>query len=298
VPEFPRFANLSPAEWSRITSDPAFEAQKDVVKLSTFAFMLLHEFAHHLEPKLDYRIREDRADKVAAELSARAGFNPMLAFWFFPIFARLEEDQGVEPGKSGYSSALCRQLYMFDQGRLAAERDPDFVASIKKQGLWNEWVAAPGKLREFLREEGVSCPGLELKQTQPPTGSPSGVPDREGGQAKAEQPTHKMRVRAWRPTPGQCNGVQLEIYVDGELAAEIDNMLDVSPEDIGVLTEGTHEFEFRSISGFCVDPYPPYQTREFISDGSCSGTFSVRRAGELKLAVQAAYGRIVHCSMR
>lgn len=294
VPEFPRFAELDPPEWSRIVSNPRFESTKDAIKLNSFAFMLLHEFAHHLEPDLGFEVREGRADEVAVDIGIRAGFNPMLAFMFFMVFAQMEEGSALRTGNT-HEPSLCRGVYLFNQGRLAAAADPGFMAHIKKSGLESAWEQAPAEIRKVLEKDGFSCrSNVSTNSTKTGTGPLSQAESVPSAKVVAK---HRVRLKAWRPTPGQCNGVKMEIHVDGEYVGEVNNLAGRISEELR-LEEGVHEFSLESVSGYCVEPFAPFGSREFISDESCSGTFQVRRAESLQITVRATADGIEYCSIR
>lgn len=161
VAEFPAFANISRSDWSRIVNDPGFLPRKDLVKLSSFAFILIHELAHHIEPELGFEVREDKADALAVDIGLRAGFNPMFAYTFFAVFAGIEEAQAAGTAKAGEGTSLCRGLFMFEKGRIAAEHDEGFMAYLREQGMLDAWVRAQAEIRSSLKAGGKACKNFQ-----------------------------------------------------------------------------------------------------------------------------------------
>ena len=291
LPSFPAFAGLSPAEWHRIESSPQYSSMKSVIKLSTFAFILAHEFWHHLNPAAPLEERELKADAFAAEVGVKADFNPMLAFYTFMFYASIEGEQSLHETKPGYPAPLCRALYFFEKGRIQADADGDFMESMKSQGLLEAWRALPARLQKLLISENVTCLDFEVSDLAPAMPARD---DRDPGSAARIS----VRVQSWRPTPGQCNGLQLELSIDGEHAATIKNMIDADPIDVGEFTQGEHEFSFGKIIGYCIEPSTPFRARAFVSGLSCNGRFKVRKAKDLRIYLRTTMsGEILTCAL-
>ena len=291
LPDFRVFAGLSTSKLKRIESSDDYRLRKEAIKLSSFAFIFMHEFWHHMNPGASLKEREVNADIFAAELGAQTEYNAMLALYTFMFFASIEGDQSLYEIKPGYPAPLCRGLYFFDQGWTQANKDPDFVKYIKDQGLWKEWQEHPSAIREVLVTENVTCPNL------PPSSAIRSAVTRPGVKPSSV-PGYPVRIRSWSPTPGQCNGVELDLFVDDKHVATIANMLDSSPQDIGKLEGGIHSFSFDDITGFSIEPSPPYRARKYFSDASCNGTFEVRSAQDLHINLTTTpTGKIMHCRL-
>jgi len=169
--EFPAFAGISSKQWALIVNDPRFANFKDVMKLSSFGFLVFHEIAHHIIPEAastnPTHISEVAADKFAIEYTIKADLNPMFAFYTFSLFGKVEEMNEQPATGQNHPASLCRALKFFMNGRAAAENDADFVRHLKRQNLWSQWKHAPEQVQAVLDEEGVSCEDWDVVEDAP-----------------------------------------------------------------------------------------------------------------------------------
>jgi hypothetical protein len=290
---FPVYAGLTPAQIRRVETDPLYSAQKDVLKLSTFAFLMYHEVAHLIVPEaapsLLPNVREKAADQFALRTGLAADFNPMFVFYSFLFFAKLEEAQNIDAEKLGYEPAICRASKFFISGVDAGLKDKEFVRYMDRNGLLVKFYSAPGEIQTILEEDGVNC-DLNI-----PASLVSSI---EKAKAKGVFAEVEAKVKIWRPQPGSCSGASGDLLVDGEEITSFDNTEDLSDLELGSLSVGKHEFAFEDVTAYCIAPYPPYPMNIGASDMSCRGSFTVPKSGKLKLAMNVLPGDRLHCAIK
>ena len=160
-PDFPSHVGWSIEEWRTLTENPEFVAHKEVVKLASFAFILGHELSHHFEGHLDNEgssIEEEReADQEGVKLAVAAGYNPLLAFHTFILFAALEGDQEVNDSTRIHPAPICRAKFLIDAGVKEARKDKEFISYLHDHDQYDEWMASIQKLNRAFGEESPDC---------------------------------------------------------------------------------------------------------------------------------------------
>ena len=293
---FPAHAGLSSAQIRQIERHPQYTANKDVLKLSTFAFFIYHELAHLIVPEAAESVllnaRERAADNFALRKALAADFSPMLSFFSFAFYAALHSADGVDETKQGYEPSLCRGARFYVTGLEAALRDPGYVRYAETRGQLQSIKSAPAKIAALLREDGVSCT-LEI----PP--SLQDVPS--SGVGSVPDPTVELvetSVRTWEPVPGTCSGASGELWVDDEHVADFNNTQDSEDLELGELSIGRHRFAFKSVRAYCIAGYAPFPMRTAATRLSCEGTFSVPKSGRLRMSMTLLPGRKLACNIK
>jgi len=287
LPVFPAYAHLPQDEWFRMISTPEFARTKDAIKLSSFGFLVLHELAHHIEPDafatVDVFKREPFADKFAARWSVAADLNPLAAIYTVLFFASLEGDESARAGGvGGYPPAICRAAYFLMQGRAQALKDADFEKFMRQRGLWNDLMSMPDKLQKLLADDHISCGSGNTKAIEDDFFT---LGRTDTGRASSEQVvSQRLNVRIWDPTPGSCDGIRFDLYIDGTHVKRIDNTR--SPDTaIGTLHYGVHSFSFKNIKLYCIEGESPFRMKAVASQASCGGNFTVGGGNALSVAM-------------
>jgi hypothetical protein len=260
IPPFPEFAKIAPEAWRELTQRQDFRAQKEVVKLSSLGFLLLHEFYHVLHPSESPATRETAADSFASDLGVRAQLNPMLAFYSFAIFAQIEGDQIFTHRNNFYPPAMCRSLSLVTIGMKQLTVEPGFKASLESQAKWEDWLAYPYRLRRILQEDGVTCDGVGLGADSADSSATFGT-------------SHVIDIRIPRPTPGECDGLKFTIRVDGRRIANVDNTRSTAPVAIQLNGNGLHHVAFDGLTRYCIENEAPYHMRIIAQDLRCDASF-------------------------
>lgn len=160
-PIFHEWVGWPDSKWEALINTEEFKAYKDVIKLESMAFILGHELSHHFFGHLDNHSSsiddEDEADREGVRMAIGAGYNPLLAFQNFILFAALEGDQLVDESTRTHSPPLCRGKYLFDVGVQYALRDSEFIDYMKQRGMYYEWKENIEKMDEAYDEFLPEC---------------------------------------------------------------------------------------------------------------------------------------------
>lgn len=160
-PIFYKWIGWSESKWNALIATKEFTAYKDVIKLESFAFILGHELAHHFFGHLENRKssveEEDEADREGARMALKAGYNPILAFQPFILFAALEGDQPVDEATRTHPPPLCRGKYLLNIGVQNALQNEEFTTYMKERGIFYDWEENIEKMDEVFEELIPEC---------------------------------------------------------------------------------------------------------------------------------------------
>ena len=283
LPHFMPYSGMEQRRFESALRSDQYANLKEQIKISSFGFLLLHEFAHLVWPDEHYTTREVSADLFAIEQATSADMNPLLAFFSIMFFSGLQGEQFIDQPTPTHEAPMCRALYAIQHGVDAAEQEPDFASTLRSQGTWRDWQRMKRELPQVLEDEDVNCPSIEdaLDTRRAKKRMETVAAVRHGGAVSA---------RIWRPTGGLCNGIRFDLYIDDEFVDTVDNTRGSGDQLLGRLGIGEHEFEFDDVTGFCIQNQPPYHMERFFDGESCAGTFSFDQHASLQFFLEPIDG--------
>ncbi|MCR9260897.1 MAG: hypothetical protein NXH95_14330 [Pseudomonadaceae bacterium] len=274
LPYFPAYSGLPESTIQHILSTDEFIEFKELIKISTFGFLTLHEFAHVLNPNEHYKTRETSADLFAVSYATKADLSPILSLFSFLFFAGIEGEENLTKASATHQSAMCRGVEFFKAGVDAAEAEPDFRSVLRSQGTLREWDRSVRDMKDMLESGELDCPEPDLSRKPQALTQPA-----------RKTPEH-YQAKIWRPTPGVCNGVKFDLYVNKEFVETVNNTSDSSNIELEDLKSGTHLFEFDEITAWCINKNPPFRMQIVFRDRQCQGTFRASNSSELQVFVE------------
>lgn len=147
------------------------------MKMTIIAFILAHEIAHHVnDDPLNSdnalparRLREERADRFAAELIAKLGMSPAIAAFSLLIFNELDSRNAAGEGSSNHPAGMKRTLHAVEYSVQYLRENEAQVSAALKDGMmgtsYESLLAGSNTILAMMREKAAKQENMDKDAT-------------------------------------------------------------------------------------------------------------------------------------